>query len=138
MSELSFTKNVIAFNISREMAIMYGLIEPTDEERAEQERRSAEFHAEQVAARQTYQRATEHLNGLTDPVSVALVALHGPVEGDFSVACHGCDMDGYETEAPPWPCRTVRTIAEVSGIDLPDGDMPGTYYADRPQGDTNA
>jgi hypothetical protein len=69
----------------------------------------------------------EALKGWTPPpgrldlfrqVFLAVLELHKPepVWHQSRVKlCHGCDMDGYETEYPEWPCRTVRTIAHVLG-----------------------
>lgn len=48
----------------------------------------------------------------------AVLELHKPEPGWHQSRfkfCYGCDMDGYETEHPEWPCRTVRTIAHVLG-----------------------
>lgn len=53
----------------------------------------------------------------------AVVELHKPVPRfdhtpDWLV-CHGCDMDGYDAEHPPWPCSTVQAIARELGIEVP-------------------
>lgn len=50
----------------------------------------------------------------------AVIELHAPRPyfdhtPDWLI-CKGCDLDGYDAENPPWPCSTVRTIAEHLGI----------------------
>lgn len=50
----------------------------------------------------------------------AVVELHKPEPthpGPLStLVCHGCELDGYDAEHPPWPCWTITAIAEALGI----------------------
>ena len=43
-------------------------------------------------------------------------ALHAP-SGDSWLCCEGCDMDGWEAEAPEWPCRTARLVYSAAEIE---------------------
>lgn len=48
-----------------------------------------------------------------DELIAKLRELHGPVS-DRKVSawqvCQGCDMEGYETEEPCWPCTTAELL----------------------------
>jgi hypothetical protein len=104
--------------ISRGLAIDEGLIEPTDEERAEREREHAEYLAEVEAAKPQYEAAVEMLKGLglADPhYSLAARLLHIHVNNDGD--CADCwDGEDYAT----WPCDVARTIAEHYGTPFPE------------------
>jgi hypothetical protein len=39
--------------------------------------------------------------------------LHGDERG---LRCLGCDMEGYEAEAPEWPCRTATLVYSADEI----------------------
>jgi hypothetical protein len=50
----------------------------------------------------------------------AVVELHAPVPyfehtPDWLV-CHGCDLDGYDAQHPPWPCSTIQAITRELGV----------------------
>lgn len=45
----------------------------------------------------------------------ALRELHGPV-GDYYLKCEGCDAEGYEQEAPFWPCRSAELLYSAEEI----------------------
>lgn len=51
----------------------------------------------------------------------AVVELHKPEPthpGPLStLVCHGCELDGYDAEHPPWPCWTIKAIAAALGVD---------------------
>lgn len=106
--------------ISRAIAIDYGIVEPTAEEAAEraESTRLAEF--DRKAAWETYRAAKAALAEIPDELTRHLLDLHMPV-GDYRVTCDGCDVDGYDSEQPEWPCRTVQTIAAHYDIELPEG-----------------
>lgn len=55
------------------------------------------------------------------PITRAVLDLHGPVfEGYQNTAlCRGCDSDGWDSEDPEWPCRTVQVIAGAYGLEVP-------------------
>lgn len=57
-----------------------------------------------------------------DPIVRAVLDLHCEVEQDWRGIgeCAGCDFGGWEAEAPEWPCPTVRLIASMSGIEVPE------------------
>lgn len=57
----------------------------------------------------------------TDGALRAVVELHAP-RWSYWWQCQGCDTDGYDAEAPPWPCRTVELIAQAREIDLENLD----------------
>lgn len=40
-----------------------------------------------------------------------LLYLHKPVNG----SCQGCDVGGWEGEAPEWPCRTIKVA--IKGVE---------------------
>lgn len=54
----------------------------------------------------------------TDGALRAVVELHAPQWHTWRWCCEGCDMDGYDVEAPEWPCRTVELAAQELGVDL--------------------
>lgn len=130
MSERVFPNwvpNAIVMNVSREMALDYGMVQPTPEEKAEREAAAERFRQSQVAKRSEFREAITEL-WLVGGVTAAVLDLHKPdLEADYP-DCPGCDVSGYEGEQPDWPCRTVRLLAEVNGITLPDFDMPGSRY----------
>lgn len=100
---------------SREVALDLGMVEPTEAERAEIESRAAAARA--WRAERDVERATarEHLAEITDPLARTILDLHTENERG---ECTGDDMDGYETEYPEWPCRTVVAVAKHYGIPL--------------------
>ncbi|OLT24374.1 hypothetical protein BJF79_13610 [Actinomadura sp. CNU-125] len=99
--------------VSRELLLDHGLVEPTPVERAERERRAAEWRqrAEEHEARRA--AAREALAAITAPVARIVLDLH--VENPRG-ECGGDDMDGYDAEFPEWPCRTVEKVAAHYGI----------------------
>jgi hypothetical protein len=109
-------KHSAKFQMTLDMALDYGLVQPTPAERAERE----EWHVEWEHRKQTATAAAAvflaALAAVTDAVARAVLDLHKPAERGH---CHGCDADGYEWEYPEWPCRTTTTIAATLGIDVP-------------------
>jgi len=104
--------------VARELALDHGLVEPTEQERAEMERDAAqaeERRAERAAKRDA---AREQLAGIIEEPARTILDLHA--ENDFG-ECTGCDFAGSEGEPPDWPCATVITIARHYGIDIPEG-----------------
>lgn len=74
--------------------------------RAEQQRQQDEVlreHAERLAASGGLRRA--------------ILELHAPVVSDYSYTprCEGCDMDGYDAEPPPFPCRSYELARDFGG-----------------------
>jgi hypothetical protein len=118
MSEPSFPvyKHSAKIQISRDYAIDYGLVEPTDEERRVREQAHEEFLQRKAVATAAYPLFVAELDAVTDPVARAVLDLHKIAERG---ECHGCDADGYEWEYPWWPCRTTQAVAAVLGITVP-------------------
>ena len=60
---------------------------------------------------------------MADDLRTQLRELHVP---GYSLTCGGCDLDGFEAEAPEWPCRTaelVYTAAEINVCRLMHEDV---------------
>lgn len=127
-NEKPLVTNSFVFTVSREQLLDMGQIEPTPEELAERNESSRVFHEKQKAKRSEFLNALDLL-AMSGGLVKALLDLHMPdLDEDFSVECPGCDVSGYEGEQPEWPCRTVRVLANASGVALPDGDLPGRHY----------
>lgn len=116
---MKLQKNSIAIQISREMALIHGLVEPTPEERAEMDERHRLYVIEENRRAFVKEAAIGFLGQIEDEPSKSMIALHGPVAEYGHDVCQGCDADGYERECPEWPCRTIETIANHYGIELP-------------------
>ena len=114
-----WVNNSIAMNISRDTALMFGMVEPTPEEAAEREERSRRYRIREREAWLVYDEARTRLAAIDDSLVRKVLDLHAPTPIE-SPKCEGCDMDGYECESPEWPCRTTRAIAEHYDIALPD------------------
>lgn len=112
-------KHSVAINLSREMALDFGLVEPTPEEAEKRAQEAREHRAKARASWEVYDAARPALEALTDPIARKVLDLHAAdsIEGP---KCQGCDIDGYEAEQPEWPCATVELIADHYGIQLPD------------------
>jgi len=128
--EPALERNAFSFTVSREMALDYGLVEPTPEEatkRAADLDRYQREHAEEQAAAAATVRA---LDAITEPTSRAVLDLHqrAPVPGRAYV-CEGCEADGYDHTSPAYPCGTTTLIASLHGLAFPRG----LYELDRPE-----
>lgn len=111
----AFERNVIAFRVSREDAIGYGLTEPTPQERVDMAAR-AEYWRLERAAREV--RRAEWFTAVREaagPVGAAMVDLHTPGKwGD-------CKGDGFDEDAGlSWPCKTLLVASEAAGIVVPE------------------
>lgn len=42
----------------------------------------------------------------------AVIELHRPSSGQYHIHCQGCDSDGWDSEPPEYPCRTIELIKE--------------------------
>lgn len=123
-----FTGNSFVITVSREMALDYGMVEPTPEEAAERAASMAAFLEQQERNRQQFLVAIAGLRG-RGGLTAALLDLHAPdLDADYLVECPGCDFSGYEGEPPSWPCRTIELLADHHGIEIPEGQMPGKRY----------
>lgn len=113
--------------VSREFAILYGIVQPTPEERAEMDAELARFHAERDAAQPILRDAIRALDAVDDALGRIILDLHQRVPNHSNWRCEGCNLDGYEAEPPEWPCDTTVAIAEHYGIAMPD-----RYLLERP------
>lgn len=107
-------KNAIHMRISRELALDYGLVEPTAEELAERDEADRKWQARRQAAQLRKGEILAALDALRtkgDTIS-AVIAHHAPDEDRRY--CQGCDM-GCSCEAADWPCSTVALILDRAG-----------------------
>lgn len=106
--------------VSRDMALDMGLVQPTPAERAEQEAWRVEYAQRKQAATEALPVFVAQLAAVADPVARAVLDLHKAERG----WCEGDDFGGYDGERPEWPCRTVEAVAAALGITVPpDLDM---------------
>jgi hypothetical protein len=85
----------------------------SEEELAAREARR--LQREEAAARRNRARELFRaaLAEITDPTARAVLDLHSELPGMAGWSdCEGCDFAGYDGDAPDWPCRTVRLIAD--------------------------
>lgn len=106
-----FNNNSVALLVSREDAIVHGLVEPTPQERAVMAERSEYWRRDRAAREVRRADWFDQILTVAGPVGAAVLALHTPDEyGD----CEGCgftDMAGLA-----WPCKTVLAGAEAAGV----------------------
>ena len=114
---MKFQKNAIAVSISRDMAVGMGFIEPNREERYDRATFHERWRRESAARAQRYAAGYSKLLA-ADPITRAVLDLHAPVDHYNRLVCHGCDADGYDTEHPEWPCRTIETLARAHQLDM--------------------
>lgn len=119
-------RNTYRFQISREAAIDYGMIVPTQDEVDERNRTGSLFHHMQQDKRARALAALRELQA-KDGLTAIMLELHAvDFDAEWSPECLGCGT-GYEDEKCEWPCRTVRALANYHDIELPD-DLPGKSY----------
>ena len=120
---MKIEKNAIAFPISREMALDFGLVEPTEAEREERAAVMAQWQAKRDAAQPGIGAALAALDALNG-VEREMLDLHSfDRTKRYAQECEGCDFSGFEGEPPAWPCRTVDLIARSHGIDLSEFNL---------------
>ena len=113
-------KHSTTVQISRDTALDYGLVQPTEAERVEREAWHAEYEQRKQAAYEAIPVFVAALAAVKDPVARAVLDLHRSGLGD----CRGCEFRGYDAEPPPWPCSTIVNVAAALGITVPpDLDM---------------
>jgi hypothetical protein len=115
MSALRVRKYGAHIQMSREMLVGYGLVEPTPEEQAKIDASRADVERRRAAATAAWPGFVAALNAVTEPVARAVLDLHANVDQ----MCAGCEFGGYEAERPSWPCATTDAIATALGIDVP-------------------
>ena len=111
-------KHAIAMNLSRDLALMYGLVEPTEQERAEREEWSRKFDERQAAAKLRKGEWLAALASVADPALRAVIDLHDLDAGQ----CRGCDQ-GCSCDLAEWPCSTIKAILDALGVDTTDIDL---------------
>lgn len=100
---------------ARAFYIDLGLVVPTPDERAEAERRAAEYRAREAVRAASLEELRRRLGAITDPLARAILDLHAE---NARHECEGDDFEGYDSEPAAWPCRTVLEIAAHYGITL--------------------
>lgn len=132
-AEQGITANSIAvsFDVALDMLPLPGIAGPLTLEDHEARETAAQERDQQARDLwRRYELAREWITDPHEPEVQAVLALHAPVEPSSGwVECRGCDMAGYEAEPPEWPCSTVRAVADLHGIDLPDEPL---WVHDRP------
>lgn len=100
---------------ARAFQVDLGLVEPTPDERAEAERRHAEYRAREAEREAARERFRTAVDAITEQPARAVLDLHCEnARGE----CEGDDADGYDWQYTDWPCRTVTEIAKHYGITL--------------------
>lgn len=126
MTEFPVQKYGHVVHLPREQAIAYGLVQPTEAERRQQDEERARYEQRRADATAAWSLFVAALDAVAEPVARAVLALHARNDDG---ECEGCDMDGYDAERPYWPCRTIVTVAEALGIDVPpDLDMAEQHH----------
>lgn len=103
--------------VPREVLLDAGVIEPTPDERAEAERRHAEYRVREAARQAALDRYRTALDAITEQPARAVLDLHCE---NARHECEGDDYQGSDCDTPDWPCRTVEAIAKHYGITLED------------------
>lgn len=75
------------------------------------------YEARQADAEHRKEKILTGLQADTDPLTVAILDLHAPVESGGLAVCYGCDQ-GCSCDSPEWPCRTILTFAAMKKIDI--------------------
>lgn len=101
--------------VPRELLLDAGVVEPTPDERAEAERRAAEYRAREAVRAASLEQLRRRLDAVTEQPARAILDLHAE---NARHECEGDDFEGYDGEPAAWPCRTVLEIAAHYGITL--------------------
>ncbi|QCB93312.1 hypothetical protein [Cellulomonas shaoxiangyii] len=110
-----FRRNEMAFRISRDTALVFGLAEPTPAEKAARNAAAAAWRDYHGRRRQADRDMVAALAGLGDRTVDAVLDLHAPTAGEYPT-CNGDDYSGPEADPPDWPCATVLAVARVHGV----------------------
>lgn len=107
---------------SREVGIDAGIIEPTPEEAAEMVESSRLYDLERKKRVLMLEGFWGQVFGITEPAIRAVVKLHAlTYRSEFGDAeCAHCLDGGDMGDHAYWPCETVRAIANVYGIGVPE------------------
>lgn len=107
-------------SMSGEVSDLYPVHVQTQTERAYANAVAREWNRERRAAEQReYARLWSSLLEVAadNPVTVAVLNLHAPDDSRYGMLCVSCwDSD----ESAAWPCPTIRAVAGVYGIDVPE------------------
>ena len=113
--------------ISPEVAMEYGIVPPDEAYLAQREANAARYRAHKEEAASKLRVALPLLDAIADPVARLVLDLHQRENLGGRWICGGCDSEGFESEQPAWPCTTTEVVANLFGIDVPDG-----LYIQRP------
>lgn len=102
--------------MSRDMAIDCGLIEPTPEEARRREEAHLDYVRRRESATAAWPMLVQQFAAVREPIARAVLDLHKP---DDHGQCAGCDWNGFEGEPGEWPCRTVHAVAPLVGVEIP-------------------
>lgn len=117
---VKFKKNSVAIQVSREMLLDMGIVEPTPEEKAERDERMRLFITERNKRTLIREAAWAQLRLVKEPAVKAVLELHAMVDkphGDPE--CAHCYWDTEMGDHEDWPCETVTAIANAYGIEMP-------------------
>lgn len=120
---MEFQRNSIAINVSREMALDWGLVKPTPEEKVRRDAELESFRHRRMIANMGLPAALAALDDITDQPVRQVLDLHARRAEGVSWQCDGCDQGPYANDLPEWPCSTVELVAAHYGIRLPDHIM---------------
>ena len=103
--------------VSRELALDYGLIEPTPEERRQAAEDRRKWQAWQKRQNKRTADGLAALIAIKDPLAQRLLNLHNRARGHDGryMSCNSCSIGDDEVD---WPCITVLVIAEHHGIQM--------------------
>lgn len=102
--------------VSRDQGIDWGIVEPTEAEKAQRAERDAKYQADRKAATEAWPVFVAALTEVTDPIARLVLDLHGSRDG----YCRGCEFGGGgDAESPAWPCTTTTAVAAAVGVHVP-------------------
>jgi hypothetical protein len=114
-----FIRHSVVVPLSREQALDYGIVEPTEAEAERREREMAEYRARKADADAHRRVWLSMVDDIAGPVGRAVLALHHRDDLGDCVACgHDCGGLGGHV---PWPCPTVDAVADACGLQVPEG-----------------
>lgn len=99
--------------ISRDLAIQYGVVEPTLEERAALDARIAEMDARTVLAWREYGDALQALGLIKDPLARKLLDIHNPTDGAWP-RCQGATSEAWKPKSPNGHAEPSRRSLSTS------------------------
>ena len=114
-----FAHNGIALNVSREMALDLGVVEPTPEEAARREVERQQWAETRRMGHEQTLAYVAALDAIDDPLTRQLLDLHDCERTGTYPDCEGCETGSYAESGIEWPCGTVDLIADHYAIERP-------------------